>query len=600
MFVLATAGHVDHGKSTLLKTLTGMEPDRLLEEKKRGLTIQLNFLWTDFEPFGRVGFVDVPGHHRFVGNMLGGVSEVSGFLLVVAADDGWMPQTEEHLLILKSFGIHHGILVITKTDLVTPENVSGVEQECLLKIQSTMGISPPAVSFSKNDPESALVLRRAVSALLASLPKPSQHKQARLWVDRTFVPKGLGVVVTGTLTSGILNEGQPLFLWPGKGSAIAKSLQCYQAPQKSVGPVSRVAVQLTQVSRGEITPGSLLSGVPLCLHDKCDGTFYFFSKVPKKNMRVKAYVGTLETECLIIPASGENETAGRIQFSQPVPVQFGDRWVLRSHGEELLLGSFTVGDPLGRSANQKALKELFKTERITPEALIQTESALEGVVDVKEVVLRSPFTKDELVNVLKAHRYIEVSPNTFVNSNQLEAGKAAFLEVLGQKKSFSLSDSPKKSLGSFSKRFKALLAAYGAQQKWWSHSGDGVSKGLGALSSEEQALLLQIGKAPGIWSKDELLNSEGKQEPLRALIKRGLVVSLKDELFISEALFHELSQSVEAFLKEKGSATTSEMKSVLGGVSRKYAIPLLEKMDEKRLTFLKDGVRQLLKTKREG
>jgi len=600
VFVLATAGHVDHGKSTLLKMLTGMEPDRLPEEKKRGLTIHLNFLWADFEPFGRVGFVDVPGHHRFVGNMLGGVSEVSGYILVVAADDGWMPQTEEHLLILKSFQIQKGILVISKVDRVPPEAISQLREECLLKINSHLGTRPPVLTFSQHIPESTIELRNEITKLLSDLPKPHNNKSPRLWVDRAFVPKGLGVVVTGTLTSGSLHEGQPLSVWPGNKSATVKSLQSYQTPQQHVGPVSRVAVQLSQISHEEIPPGSFLSGAPFCTHDKCDGTFHFFSKAPKKNIWIKAYSGTLETECLIIPNSREQETVGRIQFSKSVPLQFGDRWVLRSHGEELLLGFFVVRDPLARSANQKTLKDLHTHQPVTVQALLHMESMLEGFVSVKEVATRSRFTEEELTSSLKGLQFLEASPGVYINKSVLESGKAALLEVLSQNKSVSLSRLPNGLLGIFSPRFKALLAAFGSEQQWWAFSGDEIRKNLGVLSSAEQTGLRQLEKPPGIWSRLELIREGVPEETLSTLIKRGLVISLKGELFISEALFQKLAQSVEAFLKEKGSATTSELKSVLGGVSRKYAIPLLEKMDEMRVTFLKGGVRQLLKNKREG
>ncbi|MFM8268891.1 MAG: GTP-binding protein, partial [Pseudomonadota bacterium] len=142
MFVLGTAGHVDHGKSSLLRALTGMEPDRLPEEKARGLTINLGFLWSDFADVGRVGFVDVPGHHRFLGNMISGASELSAFILVVACDDGWMPQTEEHLQILKSFGISRGICVLTKTDLVSSEQIKALQEEVISRVEQALSFRP--------------------------------------------------------------------------------------------------------------------------------------------------------------------------------------------------------------------------------------------------------------------------------------------------------------------------------------------------------------------------------------------------------------------------------------------------------------------------
>ena len=327
MFVLGTAGHVDHGKSSFLKALTGMEPDRLPEEKARGLTINLNFLWSDFTSFGRVGFVDVPGHHRFVGNMISGVGELSGFILIVAADDGWMPQTEEHIQILEGLGITQGILVISKVDLVEEAQAREVERDAQEKLNRAFRKLFPAFSFSKDRPDLLHKCREGIEGLLKSLTLSQTKNSPRVWVDRVFLPQGKGIIATGTLSEGPLVQGQKLFLWPGEKEANLKNIQCYQTDTAKAEPVSRVALQLSQIEAARVSKGSLISAQSTQTTQKSDAQIFFLGEPPKKNISLKAYWGTLEEPCLVIPSS---TPVGRIQFERPVPLRFGERFLFRT------------------------------------------------------------------------------------------------------------------------------------------------------------------------------------------------------------------------------------------------------------------------------
>src|SRR5213080_1542783 len=244
MQVIATAGHVDHGKSALVRALTGMEPDRWAEERRRGLTIDLGFAWTKLPGGERVAFVDVPGHERFVPNMLAGLGPVPTVLFVVAADGGWMPQSAEHLAAVDAVGIRHGLLAVTRSDLADP---GPAMREALDHISRTSLGTVPAVAVSAVTGAGLPDLRDALERLVAALPVPDPAAPVRLWVDRSFSIRGSGTVVTGTLPAGTVTTGQELLLTPSMRPARIRGLESMNEPVTSAAGVARVAVNLRGV-----------------------------------------------------------------------------------------------------------------------------------------------------------------------------------------------------------------------------------------------------------------------------------------------------------------------------------------------------------------
>jgi selenocysteine-specific elongation factor len=239
--VIATAGHVDHGKSALVRALTGMEPDRWAEERRRGLTIDLGFAWTKLPGGERVAFVDVPGHERFVPNMLAGVGPVPAVLFVVAADGGWMPQSAEHLAAIDAVGIRHGLLAVTRSDLADPGPAT---RQALDRIARTSLGAVAAVAVSTITGAGLPELRDALGRLVAALPVPDPAAPVRLWVDRSFSIRGSGTVVTGTLPAGTVSLGQELLLTPSLRPARIRGLESMNEPVSSAAGVARVAVNL--------------------------------------------------------------------------------------------------------------------------------------------------------------------------------------------------------------------------------------------------------------------------------------------------------------------------------------------------------------------
>ncbi|MCW2716619.1 selenocysteine-specific translation elongation factor [Pseudonocardia sp.] len=345
MHVLATAGHVDHGKSTLVRALTGMEPDRWAEERRRGMTIDLGFAWTTLDPGGSVAFVDVPGHERFVTTMLAGVGPVPAVLLVVAADEGWMPQSGEHLDALAALGVHHGLLVITRSDLMEPELALSDSRDHLA---DTPLEGVPAVSVSATTGAGMDELRAALGDLTAALPDPDTGADVRLWVDRAFTIRGAGTVVTGTLGAGRLRVDDELELVTPDGTRPVgvRALQSLGRTVQEARGVSRVAVNLRgvpleAVSRGDVllSPGAWLTTdvVDVRLHGP-RGTAPDPADLPAE---LSLHVGAAAVSARVRPLGADTV---RLRLRHPVPFRIGDRAVLRDPGRRQVSAGLTVLD----------------------------------------------------------------------------------------------------------------------------------------------------------------------------------------------------------------------------------------------------------------
>ena len=360
MRVVATAGHVDHGKSSLVLALTGTDPDRWPEEKTRGLTIDLGFAFTTLPSGQELGFVDVPGHVRFLKNMLAGVGAVEAAILVVAATEGWMPQSEEHLRILDLLGISHGLAVITKADLVDDDLLELARLEVeerlaagrLVHARPTCWPSTPAPAGGSSE------LRVALDDMLASAPLAADRGRPRLWVDRVFAAKGAGTVVTGTMAGGTLPLDAEVLILPGRKRARVRHIESHHEELAEAGPGRRVALNLAGIDHTELTRGSAL-----VLPDQwavtvvVDAALTALPEVELRQGTYKAYIGSGEHDVrlrLIRPRHPRAPTTalfGRLRLDVPLPLQPGDRIVLRDSGSQATVGGAEVLDvsPVGRA-----------------------------------------------------------------------------------------------------------------------------------------------------------------------------------------------------------------------------------------------------------
>jgi selenocysteine-specific elongation factor len=381
--VVATAGHVDHGKSTLVRVLTGMEPDRWAEERRRGMTIDLGFAWTTLPTGTTIAFVDVPGHERFVTTMLAGVGPVPAVMLVVAADEGWMPQSAEHVEALTALGVREGLLVVTRTDLMDPELALDDAREHLAGT-SLEGI--PHVCVSAATGAGLDDLRAALDRLASRLPTPDPAADVRLWVDRAFTIRGAGTVVTGTLPGGRLRTDDELELLPLDGTPrriTVRTLQSLGAETDQVRGVARVAVNLRglpreAVGRGDVlvTPGAWLRT------DLVDVRLLGVRGAAPDPDRLPAqlvlHIGSAAVAVRVRPLGTD---AARLRLHHPLPLRVGDRAVLRDPGRrQVVAGVLTLDvrppDLRRRGASARRTAELATMDGVPSAA---AELARRGV-----------------------------------------------------------------------------------------------------------------------------------------------------------------------------------------------------------------------------
>ncbi|MFG2104902.1 selenocysteine-specific translation elongation factor [Micromonospora echinaurantiaca] len=346
MWVVATAGHVDHGKSTLVRALTGMEPDRWAEERRRGMTIDLGFAWATLPSGGTVAFVDVPGHERFVPNMLAGVGPVPAALVVVAADEGWMPQSAEHLAALDALGVSYGLLVVTRADLADPG-------PALLRARAELAVTSlgavEAVAVSAVTGAGLPELRAALDRLAARLPAPAVDAPVRLWVDRCFTVRGSGTVVTGTLGAGRLRVDDELELAATGEPVRVRGLHRLGVATGRVDAVARVAVNLRGVPRDRLARGdALLTPGRFRLTDLLDVRL---AGDPTADLpaTLTLHVGSAAVPARVRPLGPDTV---RLRLARPLPLLVGDRALLRDPGRHHVAGGVTVLDvappPLAR------------------------------------------------------------------------------------------------------------------------------------------------------------------------------------------------------------------------------------------------------------
>lgn len=344
MHVIATAGHVDSGKSTLVRALTGMEPDRWEEERRRGLTIDLGYAWTTLPSGQDVAFVDVPGHERFLGNMLAGIGPAPVVCFVVAADEGWQAQSSDHRDAVLALGIEHGVVVLSRADRASGQRLADVLARTRAELAGTGLQAAPAVAVSAIDGTGLPELRAALDDVLARVPAPTTTGRVRLWVDRSFTITGSGTVVTGTLAAGTLARGDRMELIGHDSSrpVVIRGLQSCDTAQASVEPVSRVALNLRDVAAAEIRRGDALvtpdawpsTGV-VGIH-RTSGVAY--TDVPEQLM---VHVGTASVPARLRPFGADH---ARLVLDRRLPLVLGDRLVLRDPGRHSVLGGARILD----------------------------------------------------------------------------------------------------------------------------------------------------------------------------------------------------------------------------------------------------------------
>ena len=561
MRVVATAGHVDHGKSSLVQALTGTNPDRFEEERRRGLTIDLGFAHTLLGNGEGVSFIDVPGHVRFLRNMLAGVGGVDACMFVVAATEGWKPQSEEHLRILELVGLQHGFVALTKADLVDDEWRELQEMDVRDHLAGTFLAEAPIVAVSATTGERIDAVRAALATLVATTPAAIDRGRPRLWIDRVFAAKGSGTVITGTLTGGTVRTDDQLHA--GGHPVRVRSVQSHGDRHDSIGPGNRVALNLvgvdhTDLHRGDavVTPAQWR---PTRRFDAGLTVLASLAHVVSRRGAYAAYIGSGEFPVKLRVLGSESIRPGgaglvRLHLATELPLMPGDRFVLRESGRDETVGG----------------GEVLDVAPVRPASKAQPNRDVDRVIDERGWV-----TLDDLEALTGERRtatvtHWVVSPSALAATQHALRGRVAAASELGL------------DIALLDDRERAAIATL-----------DGVA--------------VEAGRARPVAAKDPLadhpfvaaLLAGGTAPPdpagvdkaqLRELVRRTLVVE-RDGLYFHPRAIETAAHAAAGLLRTNPTGfTMSQFREALGN-TRKHAVPLATEMDARGITRRRDDVR---------
>ena len=392
--IVATAGHVDHGKSTLIKALTGIETDRLAEEKRRGLSIDLGFAYHDIDG-QRFGFVDVPGHEKFIRNMLSGVSAIDAALLVVAADDGVMPQTREHFDILRLLGIPSGVIALTKIDLADSDRIDAVEQEVRALVDGSFLAAAPIVRMAAHSGTGVSELRAALAMLGERSRAASTERATRMTIDRAFVIQGVGLTVTGTVIDGHVSVGDRLRLFPVDAEVRVRAIRALDVSAQRAETGERCAVSLSGVERGEVSRGAWLLGADnLHVASRVDVGFTSVPGFTLPRRELRAHVHAAASHVLgrmsILETDGSDETLCQLVLEAPLPLRYADALILRDAADAHTIGRARVidtGPPARGRARPERLAQLRALDQPTATEAVRAAASANATGVAVEPIL---------------------------------------------------------------------------------------------------------------------------------------------------------------------------------------------------------------------
>jgi len=630
--IMGTAGHIDHGKTTLVKALTGIDCDRLSEEKKRGITIELGFAHLDLGEGNRLGIVDVPGHEKFVKNMVAGATGVDFVTLVIAADEGIMPQTREHLEICQLLGVTTGLVALTKTDMVDVEWLEMVQEEVASYLEPTFLGGAPIVSVSAHTGDGLEDLKEAIRTLLGEFKPKRRSDLFRLPVDRVFTMKGHGTVVTGTMISGSISVGDEVLLYPREAESKVRGLQSHGETVETAQAGRRTAINLhglevDDIRRGDVLarPGSLY---PSDVWD-IELTVLQSSHLPLKHRReIHFHHGAREVLARIHLLDREELKPGdtavcQARFSEPLAGVYGDRIVLRSFSPLRAFAGGTIIGPVGHTVKRfsdtiESLKVLASgaSEDV---AAAQLELAGPAGLTFSELLIMTNLESkglEKTLNLLGGQQkavLFDKETRRFAGGELTQSLSDGLLEYLSE---FHKKDSMKPGVqrgelaSSWGRKLPAKLFHFiverllkkgdiVAEQEVLRLKGHTVS-----LASDQEKVRETVLTAyrqggmtpPNLKDVLEPLGMNFKQAAsvFKLLQDQGKLVRVKDDMYYHGLALEDIKSKILTFFAENQEMSAPDLKE-LTGLSRKYLIPVLEYFDKEKLTVRVGDVRHLRK-----
>ncbi|MCT4621442.1 MAG: selenocysteine-specific translation elongation factor [Marinisporobacter sp.] len=617
--IIGTAGHIDHGKTTLIKALTGVDADRLKEEKKRGITIELGFAHFDLPSGKRAGIIDVPGHEKFIKNMLAGIGGIDIVLLVIAADEGVMPQTQEHLDILSILEVKKGIIVLTKADLVEKEWLDLVKEEIRESVRETFLEKAPMVSVSAIEGEGLDELTRLIDQLTEETESKDLSLPFRVPIDRAFSVAGFGTVITGTQIEGTINEGDSLMIYPQGTQTKVRNLQVHGENVKTSYAGQRVAINLANVKKEEIMRGNVLAKVdsmqPGMMLDVKINLLKNTKRIIENRSRVRLYHGTSEILCRIVLLDREELKPGescyaQLRLEEEIVAKIGDHIVIRFYSPMETIGGGIILDahPLKhRRFKEDVLKELKIKEEGNPEEIVEEtikrfsshfenihfyvmktgigEEAIEKIIKtlMQENIIRKfsgdivihQFYLNEIEKTMKEvlDRYHKENPLT-VGMSKEELRNKVVPKVKGKIYDEMISHFAKNNTLKIFNNCIALYDFHIIYTKEQEKIKDAIEK-----------LYLNSGFNPP-FVKEVLENEKNEKESrqvLYALLDMNTLIKINEDMFMHIKNYEKTINLMRDYIKEHEEMTLSEFRDLLG-TSRKYALPLLEHFDQSKIT----------------
>lgn len=629
--ILGTAGHIDHGKTSLIKAVTGIDTDRLKEEKARGITIELGFAYLKLPSGQRLGIVDVPGHEKFVKNMVAGATGIDIVAMVIAADEGVMPQTREHMEICTLLGIRHGLVVLTKIDLVDEEWLELVIDDISDFTRGTFLDSAPILPVSSTTSKGLPEFINALDDISTAIPNRPPTDILRLPVDRVFSMKGFGTVITGTLISGSVAVGETVMIYP---SGITSKVRGIQAHNQSVNQAEagmRTAINFQGLEKDAVNRGDVLSN-PGALKPNymIDVSIHYLksNKKPIKNRtRVRFHTGTNEVLGILVLLDKEelipSETAiAQLRLDRSIAIISNDRFVIRSYSPVRTIGGGHALNPIPQKHKRfkpgivKGLKHLLDSSPEDTVSYHVRESGYRGV-SFSDIKIMADIHKKELINIMQnllsnqiiilvdKENQIYIHQETF---GKLRKETVAYLDKYHK-------TNPLKT-GMPKEELKSKLTAFGRSKVFhmmmnqMTKDGEVVQEeNMVRLMSHEVSLgvdqadirkkmlnaYLNAGLTPPYFK--ELVKTLGVQmahakDVLMLLVDEGRIVKVKEDLYFHMDAVNDLKKRLIDFLESNGEMTTPQFKDI-AGVSRKYLIPLIEHYDSTNVTIRIGDIRKL-------
>lgn len=629
--IIGTAGHIDHGKTTLIKALTGRETDTLREEKERGISINLGFTFFDLPSGRRAGIIDVPGHEKFIKNMLAGVSGIDIVIMVIAADEGIMPQTREHFEILQLLNIKRGLIALTKSDLVDEEWISMIKEDIKEEFKGTFLENAPIHTVSSKTKVGLDSLIKDVDELTEEVDAKDTQGHFRLPVDRVFSVSGFGTIVTGTVISGMIKEGENIEIYPSKEVSKVRGIQVHDKSVKTAEAGQRCAINIANIKTSAVKRGDVIAAANLMepsLMIDCKLYYLKSASRPLENrQRVRVYHGTSEIICRVVILDKEELNQGeeayvQLRLEKPLTAQRNDRFVIRSYSPMYTIGGGSIIDPLAKKAKRFDKKYL---EELKVKESGKTENIIEN--NVKKLSDQYPKVSDILKALGKNEEQIEEKLQLLVNENKIvrfdTGDKAVYvhkeyinnkvnsmcdlLEGFHKENPLKLGISKeeiknKVFKGIKQKIYDEVLELFVKNNKISIHGSFVSLAGFTIQYTKEQKNtrdnIIKAFKAAK-FSPPKYGELEEKQEDKKSfkmifdsLLDEGIIVKVSEDCLFLKEDYDKVKELIVNFINTNGSLTLAQLRDELN-TSRKYAMALIEHFDGIKLTKRVDDKRVL-------